>query len=132
MQKKYKLTDETIVFNGHTLHRIQAIKSFGNVHKCNIGGWIESEKNLSHDGNCWVADNSKIFDRAYVYDDAQVFDNAIVCGDAQVYDNAKVYNNAFIEDYAMIYGNAKVYGEALVYDIAMVNYEVFDNEEIDK
>ena len=30
-QKKYKLTKETMCFDGVTLHRIQAIKDFGNV-----------------------------------------------------------------------------------------------------
>lgn len=30
-QKKYRLTAETMCFNGVTLHRIQAIKDFGDV-----------------------------------------------------------------------------------------------------
>ena len=46
MEKKYKLTDETITFGFKTLHRIEALRSFGNVRKGDKGGFIESEDNL--------------------------------------------------------------------------------------
>lgn len=49
--KKYILTDETKVVNGHTLYRIKAIKSFGDVRDDDLGGFIEKEDNLSHDGD---------------------------------------------------------------------------------
>lgn len=45
--KKYKLTDETKWLYGRTLHRIVALRDFGNVRKGDIGGWIEKEDNLS-------------------------------------------------------------------------------------
>ena len=51
MEKKYKLTDETIEVNGKTLYRIEALKDFSNVKKGDKGGFIEKEKNLSHLGN---------------------------------------------------------------------------------
>lgn len=70
--KKYQLTDETLVVDGRTLHRIRALKSFGDVIAGELGGWIESEKNLSHGGNAWV------------YGNAQVFGNARVCGLDQI------------------------------------------------
>ena len=86
--KKYKLTSETKVINGVELHRIKALDSFGNIKKGDLGGWIESEKNLSQDGDAWVGDN------------------ATVCGNARVYGNATVYG------YATVYGNATVSGNA--------------------
>ena len=43
--KKYELTSETKVINGVELHRIKALKSFGNIKEGDLGGWIESEKN---------------------------------------------------------------------------------------
>ena len=97
--KKYELTDETIKFKGITLHRIKALRDFSYVKTGDLGGFIESEYNLSHDGDCWI------------YDDAKVYDKA------QVYDNAKVY------DYAQVYWKAKVYGEAIVYDKAIISEE---------
>lgn len=51
MEKKYKLTDEILEVGGHVLHRIKALRDFGNVKKGDIGGWIECEDNLSHCGS---------------------------------------------------------------------------------
>ena len=45
--KKYELTSETKVINGVELHQIKALNSFGNIKEGDLGGWIESEKNLS-------------------------------------------------------------------------------------
>ena len=89
--KKYRLTEETKVINGHTLHRIEALKDFGSVKKSELGGWIEKEDNLSQDSKCWI------------------------CNEAMVYGNAKVYGNAWV------YGDAKVHGEAKLYDDSLVN-----------
>ena len=50
MTKKYKLTKRTKLLDGHILHRIQALKNFGDVKKGDLGGWIEKEGNLSHNG----------------------------------------------------------------------------------
>ena len=46
MEKKYILTDETITLRCSViLHRIKAIRSFGNVKEGDLGGWIEKEDN---------------------------------------------------------------------------------------
>lgn len=39
-----KLTDKTIIIDGHILHRIQALKDFNLVAKGDLGGFVESEK----------------------------------------------------------------------------------------
>lgn len=49
MEKKYILTEETKEVGGHILHKIQAVRDFGDVQKGDLGGWVESEENLSHD-----------------------------------------------------------------------------------
>ena len=98
MEKKYKLTDETINVNGKTLYRIKSLKDFGNVKKGDKGGFVEKEENLSQSGDCWVYDNAKVynnakvFDYADIYGNAEIFGNAIVSGNARVYGNAKVYH----------------------------------------
>ena len=79
---KYEILEETKTVNDHTLHRIRALRDFGNVKKGDIGGWIEKEKNLSHEGYCWI------YGDAMVYDDAKVKGNAIVCENAQVFGEA--------------------------------------------
>ena len=118
MEKKYKLTDETIEVEGKTLFRIEALKDFCEIKKGDKGGFIESEDNLSHEGNAWV------------YDDACVYDNALVTDDACVSDNARVYNDARLSDNSWVYDNARVYGTARVTDDACVcgTARVYDND----
>ena len=101
MERKYKLTDECMQYEGHKLYRIQSLRSFSNVKEGELGGYIESEDNLSHDGMCWVYDEAKVFG------------------------NAKVYNNACVYFYAEVFGNAKVCGDAKVYKNG--DYIVFKN-----
>ena len=76
--KKFELTAEfvTNVF-GKKLFRIKALVAFGNVEKGELGGFIEKEDNLSHDGDAWVYGNAQVYGNARVYDDA---DYAVVKG----------------------------------------------------
>ena len=90
MEKKYKLTEETINVNGKTLYRIEALKDFSDVKQGEKGGFIEKEENLSQYGDCWAYDNAKIYDNAQLYDDAIVYEDAVVHGDAEVFGNAVV------------------------------------------
>ena len=132
MEKKYKLTEETINVNGRTLYRIEALKDFNNVRKGDKGGFIEKEDNLSQSDDCWVYDDAKVYgdarvyDNAIVYGDARVFGNAIVRGNTRVFENAvvyghtQVYGNAVVCDNADVYGDAKIYGDGFVYGNAFV------------
>ncbi|AWK14712.1 hypothetical protein SK355_07100 [Candidatus Fukatsuia symbiotica] len=54
--EKFMLTDEKQQTDGITLYRIAARKPFDGVKAGEVGGWIETETNLSQDGNCWVHD----------------------------------------------------------------------------
>ena len=135
MSKKYKLTDETINLNGVTLYRIEALKYFGEIKKGDKGGFIESENNLAHEGDAWVADNAHVYGNACVFDNSQVYGNAFVSGYAQVYGDAFVYGNAWLYDntrvcgYARVADNARVYGDANVCDDSSVfgSALVYDN-----
>ena len=114
MDMKYKLTDETKVVDNITLHRIECVTAFGNVEFGAKGGWIESEKNLSQDGNAWVSGNAKVCGNATVSENAWVSENAKVGGNATVEENAWVYGNAVVGGNARVSGNAKVGGNAKV------------------
>jgi hypothetical protein len=74
--KKYEFTGETkeirLLFRTATLHRIRATVAFGIVEVGDLGGWIEKEENLSHEGKAWV------------------------CGDAKVWGNAKVFSASHV------------------------------------
>ena len=142
--KKYELTNETMEYEGYTLHRIKALYSFNDVVKGDLGGWVESENNLSQSGDCWIYNNGMVMENAIVYDNATVCYNSKVFGDAKVYGNvevhgnAKVYGNAKVSDNAIVHGNAKVYGNARVFGDAEVynkakvlgNARVFGNASI--
>ena len=86
--KKFEFTGETktisLLFRIATLHRIRAVAEFGLVKVGDLGGWIEKEENLSHDGKAWVWGNAE------VCGDAKVWGNAEVCGDAKVFSASHV------------------------------------------
>lgn len=107
--KKYELVkSESIVHNGRTLYRIRALREFtisrGVAIKVgDIGGFVESENNLSQEDICWI------FDDAKVYENAKICGDAKICCDAKVFGNAKVWGDAFVLDDAEVWGNAKIY-----------------------
>ena len=103
---KYEFTEETIKVLGKVLHRIKAVRDFEFIKAGELGGYIEKEENLSHEGNCWVSNDAAVYGNARVFDDARVFGAAEIRDYAWVYGNAKIYGDA------KIYGAAKVYGEA--------------------
>ena len=116
MDKKYELLkDDCINYEGRTLYRIKALRDFGYIKKGKLGGYIQSENNLSHEGECWVYGNAK------VYEDARVFGNAKVFMNARVYGNAKVFGEAEVYDNAEVYGNSKIFENAEVYVNAVIN-----------
>ena len=119
MGKKYELIPSL----SEELYRVKALRDFNDVKKGDIGGYIQSEKNLSQLGDCWIYDNAK------VYDNAVVIGNAIVCDNARVHNNAQVCDNAFVRDNVQVWDNAFVMGNAKVCDNAQVcgNAIVCDN-----
>ena len=88
--KKYELTNERIIYEGKVLHRIKALRSFNDVNKGDLGGYIEQSYNLSQEGDCWI------------------YDDSIVCGDAIVYDNAKIRQSSIVSDFSLITNDALI------------------------
>ena len=82
MGKKFELTTDTKIHFGRKLFRIKALVSFRNVQVGDLGGYVESEKNLSQSGNAWVCGNAEVYGNAEVCGNAWVCGNAEVCGDA--------------------------------------------------
>ena len=130
MNRKYEFTDETITVGGHTLHRIRSVKNFEYVTVVELGGFVEKEENLSHDGGAWVSreaivyGEARVSGEALVSDEAKVCDNAVVYGDATVCDDATVRDNSIVDDDAVVCGNAEVFDNAQVYGNAYVSNNV--------
>lgn len=123
---KYEITANTMQVyeyrDDKVVYQIRALKDFGDIKTGDLGGWIESEENLSQSGNCWVADN------AMVYDHAQVRDNAILCGNASACDHALITENAKLFDKTWIAGNARVSGQAELHDFAYAKDDAIIND----
>lgn len=132
MDKKYELTNETIDMDGHILHRIRALVDFYDVKSGDLGGYIESHENLSHNGCCWVYDNSMVFehacvagfskvrgdskihDHARIAGHADISENAVACGYAHVHDRAKMGGNSRASGFVQMFGFANIYGNAWI------------------
>ena len=119
--KKYELTTNTKMRFRRKLFQIKALVSFGDVTAGDLGGYIEKEENLSHNGDAWISGDAQVYGDALVYGNAQVYGNARVYGDALVYGNAQVYGNARVCDDALVCGDARVCDDALVCGDARVS-----------
>src|SRR5574344_303624 len=97
--KKYKLSNITMKFEGRTLYRVIALKDFADVRKGELGGWVESENNLSQEGDCWVYDEAKCLDNSRMYDDSMIFDDSIM------FDNSKMFGGSAMFDNSKMFGN---------------------------
>ena len=109
MSKKYELTDETVIVDEHILHRIRAIRDIEYIYKGDLGGFIEAERNLSHEGNCWVYCNGKVYGDAHISGNVKIFHYVLICGntyllgDVQLYKRLKLYSG--IWDLAVVKGD---------------------------
>lgn len=113
---KYILIDA----HGTSLYRIKALKDFADVKKGDMGGFVESERNLSQDGDCWIYDTATVLDNAIVKDNAKIFNDVIIKDSACIYGEAKLYGNACVLHSGQIFGNAKVSDTSVIYDNAKV------------
>ena len=139
--KKYELInkeEKCLCGRDITMYQIRALVDIPEHHVMfgDIGGWIEKEENLSHEGDCWINTTGYVFDNAQVSEnavvgqyqwsweeeipeDAYVFGNAQVKGDSVVWGPARVTNNCVIDGYTHVVGevcgHAHITGEAAVY-----------------
>ena len=90
IEKRYELTDVTIPFHGRVLRQIRALQDFGRVKAGDLGGYIESERNLRQNCTAWVHPDSYVYDRAEVFGNAQISNGSDISGCACVFDNASL------------------------------------------
>lgn len=62
------------------MHRIQTTKDFAIVCKGDLGGFVESENNLSHEGDAWVWGDAQVYGDALITGHARILDKTEVCG----------------------------------------------------
>lgn len=126
-QPKYEIKrDIDIRVGDKKLYAIQALRDFGDVSLGDIGGFVEGEHNLSHEGDCWVYHSAQVYgkarvdkdakikDQAIVRENAKVSDSAIVAGQSEIFQNAFIYGEAIVDGLSTVYGNAQVFGKVNV------------------
>ena len=93
-KKKYTLvkSDTITAWDGTKLYRIKAKVSTAalGIAAGQLGGYIASEANLSHEGNAWVSGNARVSGNAWVSGNARVYGDAWVSGNAWVSGDARV------------------------------------------
>lgn len=107
---KYELVknDCVRVYTGYQsilLFRIKALidlmcvdNSTGNIiliERGDLGGYVQTEDNLSQVGTCWIHENAIVWGKAKVLEHAQILPGAEVGNDAVIGGCATVRRNAF-------------------------------------
>ena len=158
-KEKFELVKENtkIAYNSNgeeiTLYQIRALREFTCPYKLNpdgeildqtlvkkgeLGGYIQKEENLSHEGGCWIFEEAEVRDNARVEGNARLvgrsvaIDNAVVKGYSCLATNAYVWGNAVLDGatqmkgyvsiggnsttngYVCIYGNCQVRGDSVL------------------
>jgi conserved hypothetical protein len=123
------------------MYRIRALKDFSDVKKGDLGGYVESEYNLSQFGNCWIYDDSivglgsKVTNNATVKNFSRVIRYSEVLGNA-IIEKDSIINNAsvimdqsrvihsIVMDGSYVSGNSTVNSGCLVIDSSVMNNSV--------
>jgi hypothetical protein len=80
-----------------TLHRIRALRDFGDVKRGQIGGFVENAFNLAQYGECWI------------------YDDAFACRNSKISGNAKLFNKSTARG-GCVTGGAQLFDDALIDD----------------
>lgn len=129
---KYTLMDSPYLFlcpereAPINLYQLKAAKSFQfvldektvKINKGEMGGFVENEENLSHDGTCWVLGNARVFGAA------RVREHAVISGDAVVAGVACVSGYAQVTGEAMVFGRSFLSGTTCVHKDDVVDGKV--------
>ena len=129
MDRKYELLkDNYINYEGKILYRIRALRDFSNVKAGDVGGYVQSEDNLSHKGDCWVYYNAKVFNNAKIHDNARIYGNAQIYGDAEVFGGARIYGNAKVYDEAEVFGNTTINNGDIIGKVSIPYKKIFQHQ----
>ena len=127
--KKYEFVENDVIVldDNTTLRRIRALVEIEYLCKPgDLGGYIEKEENLSHEGKCWVYGNAWVHGNARITDNVHVFDRAVVCGNVKMSGHSSAFNNAHLSGNvqlidASVSNNARVSGNVVLDGAAIVD-----------
>ena len=117
MEYKYEFSyADSKEFEGNEVYRIRALRAIPqwNVKVGDLGGFVLGGQNLSHHGDCWIANDAIVTKNGYVTDDAYIYGEAEINDDARVEGYAKVGENALVDGDSVVSGRAVVKGNARI------------------
>lgn len=126
MQKYEILKDETKAAVSQPAYRIRALRDIPE-HKVKVGdlgGYVEGEHNLAHEGGAWVANEAMVVDRSRVMGNALARDYSIISGHTILDDEAVVGGFTTTKDHTIVRGNARVRGGSTLEDTVLVEGNV--------
>ena len=127
MNNKYELVPELSILDtdGTRLYRIRALRDIatnhGNgevVHKGDLGGFVESEQNLSLYSDAWIFDDSIVRDNAILRGGATISRSSVLCGNALVANDAMI-KGSYLCDNATVVGYTHI-SDSLVCENAII------------
>jgi NDP-sugar pyrophosphorylase family protein len=95
IEKKYELLSGEQFGTDAFCFRIRALRDFADVKAGDLGGYVQYEDTLSHEGNCWI------------YDGCMVFGGSSIIGDVQVKGESYVFQSMLWEN-VVIEGRSEI------------------------
>ena len=88
-----------MTWHEHILHRIESLKDFTlingkEIRKGDLGGWVESEDNLSQEGLCWIYDECKMYENARRSGNSIGYGNSLQSGNSQQFGDSMQTGNS--------------------------------------
>ena len=131
--KKYELVPETgTKLYNRPMYRIRALKDFSDVKKGDLGGYVESEDNLSQTGNCWIYDDSIVGLGARVINNAVVKDCSTVIAHSEISDNAVIEDDSHIDNSTIVSDQSRVIKSFITNESAVVYKSVVRNSFVEQ
>ena len=125
---------KTREFGERLLHRIvkvrQKVKESGGRkyladEVVEFGGWVESEMNLSHEGECWIGSEAVVCGGAVVSGNARVDGKAEVGEGAKIAEDATVGGSCIVSGNSYVFGKGSISGESMTSGNSRINGKVF-------
>ena len=136
MNKKYKLVWVGGAFPIASLSAVYRLKSLRDIPRYgvkagDVGGFVSSGSILSHDGDCWIADDAVVYGKVVVKDNAYIFGNAgitnqskskkkgiypltTICEDVKIFDEARLDGVQCVSGQAQIGGKSQLLNSRLI------------------
>ena len=131
-EKKYRLLEnDTTVRDGRTLYRIQALRHVRRGVRAGVlGGYVESEANLSHEGECWLYHDACAYEEACVEGDAHLTQDATLRGKAKLIEGASLWGKAILQGEAKVGGQSSLDDQVVVGGKAIIKGRVYLYDDV--